>query len=896
MRKPTLKRLGLGLLQQITALLILIAIAAVLFNSYVSVTSMNGTATYQVEPFQSEKNFEESELFDNIFKTAVGDITKLVVIREQLETEGEFDGSKNIDITEFASRKGNGNGCPVTAVYELDDLIKWGIYGVEYVTRTMSMSDFIYYFEDVCVPENFALDEYGELYFKGFEANDVYGMDETEQEDAIEFSVMEQPVIKVMQSYSAEELVEMIFSYIVAEIPENIRVSREDDGILNVNLEMLTCRYATVDGAQQLFYYADNWVDYMKLQSNLAETIESLANNYQQYQNTNEIYQEGNNNIKYMVRMMTEDGVRTYTNVSEIAEYEDSQITEYFAEYKKYFVYFPDSLEFTGNTNLTQKEMSDFMREYDYAYPETTHIWIAVDTSYGVIGDDMYNAHEVFDKIVPHADMIVAAIIVLAVIWLALCIYLTVSAGIGFDEEGEQVRYLNPLDHVWLELLVLSGIVLIYAGYAGFVKLLGIADLVYQNHSEIMGFNISRLYKYGSFGGYGFVMSMSFCVIWYSLVRRLKFGGAWRDSFVYWFICSIGKGIHFVLSHSNTAISTLLPYNIFLLVNLLGVFLIYILRFQAVAIIVIMIGLVVFDGLVGLFLFRNNAERLDIIAGIKRIREGEVEYKLDLDSLHGSNREMADAVNNIGEGIRKAVRTSMKDEQMKTDLITNVSHDIKTPLTSIINYVDLLKRLKIQDEPAKDYIHVLDTKSQRLKQLADDLVEASKLSSGNIELDREQINLTELLNQAVGEFAERMEEKGLKLIFEGNARQAFIYADSRRMWRVVENLFNNIYKYALENTRVYLDLYLEEHEYGRSIEVSVKNISERQMNIRADDLTERFIRGDASRATEGSGLGLYIAKNLIEAQGGDFEIQLDGDLFKVVIRFPEYIIPEEPCE
>lgn len=289
-------------------------------------------------------------------------------------------------------------------------------------------------------------------------------------------------------------------------------------------------------------------------------------------------------------------------------------------------------------------------------------------------------------------------------------------------------------------------------------------------------------------------------------------------------------------------------------------------------------------------MFKRNGEQNEIVEGINRIRDGEVDYKLDTESLHGSSRELADAVNNIGEGIRKAVKTSMKDEQMKTDLITNVSHDIKTPLTSIINYVDLLKRLKITDEPARSYIDILDNKAQRLKQLTDDLVEASKISSGNIVLNREKLNLTELLNQGIGEFSERLEERGLQVVFEEDDLPAYIFADSRRMWRVVENLLNNICKYALEGTRVYIDM---EVENGR-VRASVKNISKQQMNIRPEELTERFIRGDSARSTEGSGLGLSIAQSLTQVQGGEFTIYLDGDLFKVTLDFPEYISGEHP--
>ena len=244
-------------------------------------------------------------------------------------------------------------------------------------------------------------------------------------------------------------------------------------------------------------------------------------------------------------------------------------------------------------------------------------------------------------------------------------------------------------------------------------------------------------------------------------------------------------------------------------------------------------------------------------------------------------------MNGIGEGIRNAVATSMKDERLKADLITNVSHDIKTPLTSIINYVDLIKRENVENPKVREYIEVLDTKSQRLKQLTDDLVEASKISSGNIVLQWDKINLVELLNQTIGEFSEKFEQKELTPVFRVGKNSIFIEADSRRIWRVIENLFNNICKYALEGTRIYIDIaeMKEEKKEGR-VAVSIRNISKSPIMVNSDELTERFIRGDESRTTEGSGLGLSIAKNLTEVMNGKFEIIVDGDLFKVVLTFP----------
>lgn len=243
---------------------------------------------------------------------------------------------------------------------------------------------------------------------------------------------------------------------------------------------------------------------------------------------------------------------------------------------------------------------------------------------------------------------------------------------------------------------------------------------------------------------------------------------------------------------------------------------------------------------------------------------------------------MAEAVNHVGDGLQNAVKETLKSERLKADLITNVSHDIKTPLTSIINYVDLLKREDIQDPKIKGYIDVLDSKSQRLKQLTEDLVEASKISSGNVVLDMQPIRFGELVWQTNGEFEEKFSAKGLELVCKIPDEPMVIMADGRRMWRVVENLYNNVAKYAMPNTRVYVEV----RKIGCRIIFDVKNISERPLNsIKAEELTERFVRGDVSRSTEGSGLGLSIAQNLVKLQHGTFDIYLDGDLFKVTITF-----------
>ena len=235
-----------------------------------------------------------------------------------------------------------------------------------------------------------------------------------------------------------------------------------------------------------------------------------------------------------------------------------------------------------------------------------------------------------------------------------------------------------------------------------------------------------------------------------------------------------------------------------------------------------------------------------------------------------------------------AVDDSTKNERMKADLITNVSHDIKTPLTSIINYVNLIKMEDIENERVKNYVRILDEKSQRLKQLTEDLVEASKVSSGNVKLDMQQIDIVELVCQTGGEFNEKFESKSLTIVTKLPKQAVYIWSDGRHLYRVIENLYNNAAKYALEGTRVYVEVQEEEDVAT----FSIKNVSEKSLaleNSNVEDLTERFIRGDSSRTTEGSGLGLSIAKNLTILMGGRFSISVDGDLFKATLKLPLYI-------
>lgn len=284
-----------------------------------------------------------------------------------------------------------------------------------------------------------------------------------------------------------------------------------------------------------------------------------------------------------------------------------------------------------------------------------------------------------------------------------------------------------------------------------------------------------------------------------------------------------------------------------------------------------------------LFIITNMSEYNKIVKFVKRVSEGNFNEEFDTTGFHYMNKTMATHVSNITCGLNEAVNEKMKSERMKTDLITNVSHDIKTPLTSIINYVDLLKKENLNNETANEYLDILDAKSQRLKVLIEDLIEASKLSSKVVTVRQDEINLTELVYQTNGEFEEKFAKKNLNLICNMPEERIMITGDGRKIFRVLENIYNNVYKYALANTRVYLNVSVN----AGIVVLELKNISESELNIDASELTERFVRGDISRNTEGSGLGLSIASNIVELHGGSFEIVLDGDLFKIIIRLPK---------
>lgn len=304
---------------------------------------------------------------------------------------------------------------------------------------------------------------------------------------------------------------------------------------------------------------------------------------------------------------------------------------------------------------------------------------------------------------------------------------------------------------------------------------------------------------------------------------------------------------------------------------------------------VLLTVLIITDALSYHRFYKTEKQRDMIDEALRTISGGETEVSLSEEEFSGGELAAAKSINNISTGLTAVVHDQVKSERLKADLITNVSHDLKTPLTSIINYVGLLKRENIQNEKAAEYIDVLERKSLRLKNLTEDLVEASKASSGNIRMEMTTLDIVELSEQAAGEFTDKFAARGLEFCFDRPEEPFFVRADGRHLWRVFENLFNNAAKYSLENTRIYGEVSRHPQASGNGTlcVFTIKNISAAKLNISPEELTERFVRGDVSRTTEGSGLGLSIAQSLTKLMGGELRIEIDGDLYKASVILPE---------
>lgn len=599
----------------------------------------------------------------------------------------------------------------------------------------------------------------------------------------------------------------------------------------------------------------DDLSDYLRLLIKGESRTSEENRRYLQY--TNE-FKSGDSNFCYWYRI----GEAWYTNQPDTKEGQEFDVEAVLMEAKtmgNYLIYDLVDKEFGTDIN----GMADYFfgggNQMLWPADDMTLI-IGIDTELSA-EDDIYEASREYEQLHPWIKVCIFCGLVSLMGWIISLVYLTLATG---RRTGEEKIHLNPIDKIKTEILVAAFIFMM-------AELVILITKVNSEEWAVYGIIVAS-------GTVSLVIDGLFLIFYLSMVRRMKAEMLWETSVACW----LERGIRKVFARQKTTVRVLLLFAGHMAVCfILAVGAFYYRSMTALVL------LLLFSAGECYMILRKAVEQYQIRLGVEKIRDGALSGKIDIEQLHGEEKSLAEAINNIGEGLLHAVDDSTKNERMKADLITNVSHDIKTPLTSIINYVNLMKLEKIDNERVQGYIKILDEKSQRLRQLTADLVEASKISSGNVKLDMQVIDLAELVYQTSGEFNEKFEQKELTIVTKLPKTAVLIRADGRQLYRVIENLYNNVAKYALEKTRVYVDIaYVEE-----KVVFSIKNVSEHSLareNSNAGDLTERFIRGDSSRTTEGSGLGLSIAKSLTVLMGGVFDIKVDGDLFKASITFPQY--------
>ncbi len=450
---------------------------------------------------------------------------------------------------------------------------------------------------------------------------------------------------------------------------------------------------------------------------------------------------------------------------------------------------------------------------------------------------------------------VITIMIISFIVWLTLFIYLCSAAG---KRKNSFEISLHKVDKIPFDICTIIFFIFVLFQIRGI-------EMVWDSFSNILIYVLL-----------GIVFIIDYLLfLWYSIsfAVRLKTKTLIQGLLIYRMI----SGIRYMIKHLPLIVKTVIGCALWIITEFL------LAGFYAYGGIG-RVTFVIFNIFVASFIIFCAIALRKLQKGGETIANGDLSYQFDTKYMLLDFKQFAGTLNQIGIGMQKVVDEQMKSERFRAELITNVSHDIKTPITSIINYVDLIKKQPVKPDVVTEYIQVLDRQSQRLKKLTEDLIEASKASSGSIPVHKEKLDVGVLLSQAVGEFSERLEQQELEVVINKPDTPVYILADGRLLWRVFDNLVNNICKYAQMHTRVYLDL---EQNNGK-VSVVFRNISKFPLNISGEALTERFVRGDSSRHTEGSGLGLSIAKSLTELQQGHFRLLIDGDLFKVVIVFDSF--------
>lgn len=863
----------------VKAIVLIVAIlsGAMLITNLLSLMNLAGSTDLPSLWTMSQQPFEESQEFNYMVENYMDDVLTQIRLENLFETDGMMNRNKEIDVMEY-SKNDTANGENVSGIaYSLEELINWGEDFDSAESDNYAKNSVI-----VCQkPEG----TYEYYYTSDFMTRVESGVFDIIMQDGSDVDGFLQELQNGKYTSSG------FYNFDIVDMEGNILYT----DCWNFGSALIE-KYAP-QGAENLLQVVNNSPrlngKLSVIYDDLAYTLGNIYSDYQNYQmgfehleeaNTNFTYIYANNDTKKVVTNKT-----SYENYAELEKNVQNLISE---KDVKYMVIYPKLKDFNSNMNVSKSDKWEKLRSYSSEKKWNSVFAVAVDTTY-TIQDQFYQNKVAYDNNIPYFKGTTWLLVLSIILFLGATIWLTLEAGRTAEDEE---LHLNGFDHWKTEIAaVLIVLIWIVGSYIGIHFWNGniytmINDIptylkdggTYFEYYYARGMDVSSAYMSASLYlpslsiaelaeiyFYGVFTLGCFFMGYVSLIKRIKGRNLWKNSL----LRVIVRFIYKIYDNRKKTTKTVLLLCGFFLVQGIAV----LFRNGVTMLLVLLADVGVFYVVLNGLLLKEKLKK-----GIEEIALGNMEYQIPLQGLRGENLKLAEMINGIANGFHMAVEEAMKNERLKTDLITNVSHDIKTPLTSIINYVAILKQSDIADPKIQGYLDILEAKAQRLKTLTEDVVEASKVSSGNISLEYMDVDLVEMIQQTEGEMAEKFEARNLKMIVNLPAEPAVVHVDGRRMWRVLENIFGNAAKYAMPGTRVYADLKLEED----TVDLSLKNVSEHQLNISADELTERFIRGDLSRSSEGSGLGLSIAQSLTTMQGGTFNLYLDGDLFRVNIRFP----------
>lgn len=863
----------------VKAIVLIVAIlsGAMLITNLLSLMNLAGSTDLPSLWTMSQQPFEESQEFNYMVENYMDDVLTQIRLENLFETDGMMNRNKEIDVMEY-SKNDTANGENVSGIaYSLEELINWGEDFDSAESDNYAKNSVI-----VCQkPEG----TYEYYYTSDFMTRVESGVFDIIMQDGSDVDGFLQELQNGKYTSSG------FYNFDIVDMEGNILYT----DCWNFGSALIE-KYAP-QGAENLLQVVNNSPrlngKLSVIYDDLAYTLGNIYSDYQNYQMGFEHLEEGNTNFTYIYANNDTKKVVTnktsYENYAELEKNVQNLISE---KDVKYMVIYPKLKDFNSNMNVSKSDKWEKLRSYSSEKKWNSVFAVAVDTTY-TIQDQFYQNKVAYDNNIPYFKGTTWLLVLSIILFLGATIWLTLEAGRTAEDEE---LHLNGFDHWKTEIAaVLIVLIWIVGSYIGIHFWNGniytmINDIptylkdggTYFEYYYARGMDVSSAYMSASLYlpslsiaelaeiyFYGVFTLGCFFMGYVSLIKRIKGRNLWKNSL----LRVIVRFIYKIYDNRKKTTKTVLLLCGFFLVQGIAV----LFRNGVTMLLVLLADVGVFYVVLNGLLLKEKLKK-----GIEEIALGNMEYQIPLQGLRGENLKLAEIINGIANGFHMAVEEAMKNERLKTDLITNVSHDIKTPLTSIINYVAILKQSDIADPKIQGYLDILEAKAQRLKTLTEDVVEASKVSSGNISLEYMDVDLVEMIQQTEGEMAEKFEARNLKMIVNLPAEPAVVHVDGRRMWRVLENIFGNAAKYAMPGTRVYADLKLEED----TVDLSLKNVSEHQLNVSADELTERFIRGDLSRSSEGSGLGLSIAQSLTTMQGGTFNLYLDGDLFRVNIRFP----------